>query len=570
MLDVLIKGGEVVDGSGSPRRHADVGIRGSRIVEIGEVDEPARRTLDAEGRVVCPGFVDVHTHLDVQGFWDTTLSPSPLHGVTTVIGGNCGFTVAPLNDSEASFLMRMLARVEGMPLTALEQGVPWDWRTTSEYLDRLGSFSVNAGFKVGHSAIRRVVMGEAASERPCNEQELDAMRALLRDGLAAGALGFSSTWSATHNDAEGTPVPSRFADSEELVALATVCRDFPGTSLEFLPEVTVAEFDERNVNTMARMSAGAQRPLNWNVLTVLASTLSNGMAKLQASDTARQLGGKVVALTLPVTIMGRFSFATGFVLDALPGWDALFALRPDERMRVLRDPEERRRLDASARQRGPFRHLSRWEEKVIAETVAPENKRYEGRIVGDIAAEETKDPFDVLLDIVCADDLRTTFTNPPPEETREDWDARVQVWRDPRALIGASDAGAHLDFLGTFNYTTLVLQQAVREQQAISVEEAVHLLTDKPARLYGLRDRGRLTEGALADVVVFDEMTVGSAPLAMRGDLPGGAERLYAPATGVEYVLVNGEPIVEGKAFTDARPGTLLRAGRDTETASLD
>jgi len=321
---------------------------------------------------------------------------------------------------------------------------------------------------------------------------------------------------------------------------------------------------------MARISATARRPLNWNVLTVSAKGLPAALAKLSASDDARRLGGKVVALTLPITIMGRFSFATGVVLDALPGWDDLFRLSAGERLVVLQDPAERRRLDESARQKGPFRHISRWEDKIIAETVTPSNSAYEGRVVGDIATEEGKDPFDVLLDIVCADELRTTFTNPPPVETQEDWEAKVHVWRDPRAVIGASDAGADLDFLGTFNYHTLLLRQAVREQQVITLEEAIHLITDVPAQLYGLRDRGRLREGAYADIVVFDESTIGSAPLAMRADLPGGASRLFAPATGIAHVLVNGEPIVEGPAFTEARPGTKLHCGRDTATPALD
>jgi N-acyl-D-aspartate/D-glutamate deacylase len=570
MLDVLIKAGEVVDGSGGPRRRADVGIRDGRVVEIGGIDEKGRRTIDAEGCVVAPGFVDVHTHLDVQGFWDSTLSPSPLHGVTTVIGGNCGFTVAPLSPSEADFLMRMLARVEGMPLIALEQGVPWDWKTTAEYFDRLPPLAVNAGFMVGHSAIRRVVMGEQASERAAKEDELEAMRHLLRDGLSAGALGFSSTWSSTHNDANGVPVPSRWADGEELIALAAECRQFPGTSLEFLPEISRAEFSEHNVDVMTRMSVQAQRPLNWNVLTVTARSLPAALAKLGASDTARQHGAKVVALTMPMTIVARFSFATGFVLDALPGWDEFIALPPEERLRRLHDPAERRRLDDLAQQPGPFRHVARWDDKVIVETFAAENKRYEGRTVGQIAAEQGKEAFDALADIVCADELRTLFTNPPPVETAEDWQARAQIWQDPRAVIGASDAGAHLDFLGTFNYTTTLLQQGVREQQAIPLEQAVRLLTDVPARLYGLRDRGRLAEGALADVVIFDETAVGTGPLAMRTDLPGDAGRLYASATGIKHVLVNGSPIVEGEAFTDARPGTLLRSGRDTVTPSID
>lgn len=570
MLDTVIRGGVVVDGTGGSRRPADVGIRDGRVIAVGDVDERARRTIEAEGRIVSPGFVDVHTHFDAQAFWDGTLSPSPLHGVTTIVGGNCGFTIAPLADSEADFLMRMLARVEGMPLESLEAGVPWDWRTMADYLSRLdGRLSVNAGFMVGHSALRRVVMGEAGSERAADDDEVGRMQGLLRESLTAGGLGFSSTWSTTHNDADGRPVPSRHATPDELVALASVCKEFEGTSLEFLPRFSTGPFADEDLEVMARMSSTAQRPLNWNVLSVTARTLDDARQKLEAGSYARERGGKVVGLTIPMTIVARFSFRTGFVLDALPGWEELMALPAEEKLRILRDPAERRRLNELAQQPGPFRHISRWDAKIIADTFTPETRPYEGRLVGDIAAEEGKDPFDALLDIVCADELRTTFTNVARDDRREDWEARAEVWRDERAVVGASDAGAHLDFLGTFNYTTILLQEAVRRHGVLSLEEAVHLLTDVPARLYGIRDRGRLTEGAWADVVVFDEERVGTEVSTTRFDLPGGAGRLYAAAVGIDHVLVNGVEIVDGARFTEARPGTILRAGRDTATPAM-
>src|SRR5262245_53410175 len=212
MLDVCIRGGSIIDGTGAPARPGDVGVRDGRIVAIGDVDEPATRTIDAEGHVVAPGFVDVHTHYDAQAFFDTTLSPSPLHGVTTVIGGNCGFTIAPLAPEHGPYLMRMLARVEGMPLASLEQGVPWDWTSFGDYLDRIdGTLAPNAGFLVGHCAIRRLVMGEEATKGAATDEQVDQMERLLAESLAAGGLGFSSSWARTHNDAEGEMVPSRHA-----------------------------------------------------------------------------------------------------------------------------------------------------------------------------------------------------------------------------------------------------------------------------------------------------------------------------------------------------------------------
>jgi N-acyl-D-aspartate/D-glutamate deacylase len=569
MLDLVIRGGDVIDGSGAARRRADVAVANGRVVEIGAISERARREIDAGGTVVAPGFVDVHTHFDAQAFWDTTLSPSPLHGVTTVLAGNCGFTIAPLDPSQADYLKRMLARVEGMPLESLDVGVPWDWATTGEYLGRLDhTLAVNAGFMVGHSALRRVVMGEAGSERAATDDELTAMCALLREGLAAGAIGFSTSRSGTHNDADGNPVPSRHADPSELIAFASVCREFPGTSLEYIPDARPV-LDPDDVDLMCQMSVAAQRPLNWNLLLVNSQNQEEVAGKLQSADYAAARGGRVVPLTMPVTIPVRFSFATGFVLDMIPGWEHAMALPADEKLALLRDPQRRAELAGFAADARGRVAVANWSDKVILETHYPGNKRYEGRAVAEIAAEEHKSDFDALCDIVCSDDLKTLFARSARPETLEDWKARVNVWRDGRAVIGASDAGAHLDLLATFNYTTLLLDHAVREHQVLPLEEAVHLLTEVPADLYGLSDRGRLTEGARADIVIFDEETIGSDPIAMRYDLPASAGRLYAEARGVHHVLVNGEEIVTEGAFTESRPGTLLRGGTDTTTPKL-
>ncbi|WP_322768181.1 N-acyl-D-amino-acid deacylase family protein [Frankia sp. Cr1] len=572
MHDIVIRGGQVVDGTGAPRQQADVAIDGGRVVAIGTVPDGGRRTIDADGLIVSPGFVDIHTHLDVQGFWDPTLSPSPLHGVTTVLGGNCGFTVAPLDDTAGDYLMRMLSRVEGMPLESLRTGVPWDWRTTAEFLDRLdGTLAVNAGFMVGHSAIRRVAMGPAATERHATDDELATMKRLLRAGIAAGGLGFSSTWSESHSDADGRPVPSRAAPAQELFALAAVAGEFDGTSLEFLPVLPQrGGFSQEITDVMVGMSVAARRPLNWNILTVSAKTLPDALARLEVGDIARARGGKVVALTMPDTPPARFSFRAGFVLDMVPGLHDFLFLPLDERLAILRDPERRRELRRAAEEPSAFSHLVDWGSRYIIETFSPQTKPYAGRIVGDIAAEEGRDPFDVLMDIVVADELKTTFSNPSRAARPEDWQARAQVWRDPRAVIGASDAGAHLDMVEFFGYSTMLLQHGVREQQVVALEEAVRLITDVPARLYGLRDRGRLRVGGAADVVIFDEARIARQPTETRFDLPAGAGRLYGEADGVERVLVNGVEIAHHGTFTGDFPGKILRSGRDTETPSLD
>jgi len=518
--------------------------------------------------VVAPGFVDIHTHYDAQVFFDTTLSPSPLHGVTTVIGGNCGFTIAPLAPEHGDYLMRMLARVEGMPLGALEAGVPWDWRSFGEYLDRIdGTLAPNAGFLVGHSTIRRVVMGDRATSERATPDDLEAMSRVLADSLRAGGLGFSSSWARTHNDGNGDGVPSRAASDEELVALCRVVGDHPGTTLEFIPGV--GQFEDYVPDLMARMSLAGNRPLNWNVLFVNAGRDDVTERLLGASDVAAQRGGRVLALTLPDAPSPRLCFDNGFLLDTIPGWQKPMALPHDEKKAMLASKEGRAALLESAAGGSGLVGVANWGNYVLTETFAGQNKQYEGRMVRDVARELGNDEFDALLDVVVADDLMTGLGFPPRGGDDADWRARVKIWRDERTIVGASDAGAHLDFLATFNYSTAMLGKAVRERGLMPIEEAIRLLTDVPARLYGLTRRGRLEVGWHADVVVLDPATVGPQTVRMRFDLPTGAPRLYAGADGIDHVLVNGVEIVDQGEFTDARPGTLFRSGRDTETVTV-
>ncbi|MBV9951228.1 MAG: amidohydrolase family protein [Acidimicrobiia bacterium] len=563
-LDRVVRGGTVVDGTGATARRADVGIRDGRIVAVEERLEPGpAEVIEADGRIVCPGFVDLHTHYDIQVFWDPTLSPSPYHGVTTVIGGNCGFSVAPLEPAESDYLMRMLARVEGMPLPALEAATDWGWTSFASYLDRLdGRLTPNAGFLVGHSAVRRAVMGPAGSEREADDDEVAAMARLLGASLAEGGLGFSSSWAATHNDDAGEPVPSRYATEAELLALCDEVSRHEGTTLEFIPGV--GTFTEREAGLMGRMSAAADRPLNWNVLIVMAGLAEQVQTQLGASDTAADLGGRVLGLTMPSPVSPRLSFASGFLLDTIPGWHTAMTLPRDERKALLASPEARAELMAEAGE-AAF-GLANFGQYVLTECHTPETKAFEGRTVADVAAERGVDPFDALCDIAVADDLRTGFSFPPNGDTEGDWKARLAVWRDQRSILGASDAGAHLDFLATFNFPTVMLRRAVADLGLLSWEEAIALLTDAPARLYGLRDRGRIAEGCWADVVLLDPDRVAPHPITTRADLPGDGWRLYGEADGIDRVLVNGvDAVVDGKA-TDARPGHVLRSGRDTYT----
>lgn len=567
-VDLVLAGGTVVDGTGAPARVADVAVRDGRVVAIGEVGESATRTIDADGLVVAPGFIDLHTHYDAQLMWDPTAHPSPLHGVTTIFGGNCGFAVAPAAPENVDYLARLMSRVEGIPLAALQQGLTWDWTSWGEWNDRFtGAIVPNAGFLGGHSTLRRAVMGERAIGEEATEEELVAMERLLDECLRAGALGFSTSMSPTHNDGDGNPVPSRFATRDEILRLAARVREFPGTQLEMVLAGTIAGFTDDEVALVAEMSRVADRPLNWNVLGVVAG--GNHQSQLEASTRASELGGRVIALTLPMTMAIRLSFATGFVLDGLPRWRELLYSRPRaERAAALADPQIRAQLDEGARspEAGLLRNLANWERFTLVECFAPENKRFEGRTVGDVAAELGTSAFDALCDIAVADDLRTGIRPELPPEDEGTWAERVKVWRDPRAVVGASDAGAHLDMFCSAGYATFMVGEAVRDRALVTMEEAVRLLTDVPAQLYGLRDRGRIAENGIADLVVFDPATVGPGPEHTRDDLPGGESRITVEAEGVEHVFVNGVEVVRGGAFTGATPGTALRAGRDTAT----
>jgi len=571
MFDVLISGGTVVDGSGAPARRADLGLRNGRIATIGSLSGPARETIDASGRIVSPGFVDVHTHYDAQVFWDSTLSPSLYHGVTTIIGGNCGFSIAPLTPEAGEYLMRMLARVEGMPLESLRVGVPWNWSSFGEYLSRLeGRLAINAGFMVGHSAIRRVVMGERAVGHPASPAELEAMQDLLRASLAEGGLGFSSTRSAAHNDAEGRPVPSRHASLDELYALCRTTGEFPGTCLEMLPGTST--FSEEDKEILTNMSLCAKRPLNWNLIAPRSDMPEVVENQLGASDYAAERGAVVLALTVPQEISGRVNLLSAFAFDALPRWAKVMGLPLEVRKQALADPTVRDELRRGAEEQGPgpLKGLTRWAQIRVEETFEPRNASLRGRTIGEIAKDRGADPFDTLLDLALTEGLRTSFASPTEGQTDpESWRLRALSWTDPRTIVGASDAGAHLDMLDTFAFTTQLLGRGVREMGLISAEEAVRQLTDVPARFYGLRERGRLVEGWRGDVVVFDVERIAKGPTYTRADLPAGASRLYADAVGIDHVFVNGEIVVRNGVETGARPGTVLRSGRDTETVPL-
>jgi N-acyl-D-aspartate/D-glutamate deacylase len=575
MVDLVIRRATLVDGTGSPARGADVVVHDGRVVAIdapGASREGAATVVDADGLVLAPGFVDPHTHYDAQLFWDPFATPSNVHGVTSVIGGNCSFGLTPLRGEDADYIRRMMAKVEGMPLAALEQGVPWSWDATGEYLDAFeGRIAVNAGFLVGHSALRRYVMGAAANERAATPDELAALTAALGDGLRSGALGFSTDCSHVHSDGDGRPVPARGADVAEILALCAETGRHPGTSLAGIFDGASDGFRDDELDLLADMSVRAGRPLNWNVLVVDARDPARIERQMAVSRHARAKGGRVVALTMPVIVPMNMSFRNYCALNLMPGWGPILNAPVPERIAQLRNAENRRMMVARADsdEAGMFRRLADFGGYVIGDTFSDANQGLSGRVVRDIARERGADPFDTLVDIVIEDDLRTVLWPSAPDDDDAHWALRRALWDDPDVLLGGSDAGAHLDRMCGGSYPTQFLADTIRGRQLVPLERAIQMITDAPARLFGLRDRGRVEPGALADLVLFDPATVGAQQATLVHDLPDGSVRMTAASTGVARVLVNGvTTVVDGQA-TGALPGTVLRSGRDTEDVPL-
>ncbi|MFI9720488.1 amidohydrolase family protein [Streptomyces sp. NPDC052396] len=578
MLDHLIRRATVVDGTGSSPYTADVGIRDGRIASIdtgtvkaGRIGERARSEEDAHGLVLAPGFIDPHTHYDAQLFWDPYATPSMAHGVTTVLGGNCGFSLAPLRAADADYTRRMMSKVEGMSLAALEQGAPWDWSSFGDYLAALdGRTAVNAGFMAGHCALRRHAMGPAALGGIPDDEQLRAMETRLHEALEAGAWGLSTTRSTTHTDGDGNPVASRHARPEELLALCRVVGEHPGTQLEAIVPGCLGRFTDEETRLLTAMSTAAGRPVNWNVLTIDAARPEAVAHQLATGERARADGGRVVALTMPILTPMNMSLGSFCALNLIPGWGEILALPVPRRIDRLRQPAVQQELLRRARseEAGVFRRLADFARYVIGDTYAKENDGLTGRVVADIAAERGLDPFDCLVEICAADELRTVLWPMPTDNDPASWELRRRTWHHPDVLLGGSDAGAHLDRMCGAPYPTRFLGDCLRGRRLVPLEQAVRMLTDDPARLFGLRERGRIAKGWWADLVLFDPLRIDAGAATLVHDLPGAAARLDSRAVGVVSVRVNGVETVRHDVLTGAVPGVVLRSGRDTETVS--
>ena len=549
--DLVIKGGTVVDGTGAPGVRADVAISGDRIVEVGE-GLSGTRVLEADGHVVAPGFIDIHTHYDAQVFWDPALTPSSWHGVTSVVAGNCGFTIAPCRPEHRELIGKTLQHVEDMNLATLQAGIPWDFETFPEYLDSVArhGHALNYGAYIGHTAVRLFVMGDAGYEREATDDELAAMAAVVRDGLLAGAVGFASTSAPTHNGEGGRPVPSRLADIREMEALVTPLKELGRGVGAFTPGERVVHPEIYDLQTRIG------RPFTWTaLLTRRGTTFAQDMAAYTAQRRAEGVDVWPQVTVRPLTF--QMNLKDPFTFNVNPSFRALMDRPVEERIAAYSDPAWRAR--ALEEMNASMFAAPRWGSMRIAESRDP---ALVGRTIADVAEERGGDPLDVMMDIALAEDLEPRFSS----VLANDDDSFIgQLVNQEGMLMGLSDAGAHVGQLCDACLPTDLLGNWARDRDAIRLEKAVHKLTGEPAGVYGFAGRGVIAEGAFADVCVFDPDTVAPGPVRRVTDFPADGERLVADRPeGVRHVLVNGTVIrADGTPDDEAlatRPGALLRS----------
>ncbi|HME98220.1 MAG TPA: D-aminoacylase [Methylomirabilota bacterium] len=559
-FDLVVRGGTIVDGTGRPGVRGDVGIRGGQIAALGEVKGRAAQTVDAGGLVVAPGFVDVHTHYDAQVMWDRMLTISPWHGVTTVVMGNCGFGVAPTRPDHRGLIMRTLEKVEGMSLDALEAGLgqAWPFETFPEYLDaveRRGT-ALNVAVLLGHTPLRLYVMGEDATERPATPDEIARMRAIVREAIDAGAIGFATSKASTHIGYAGKPVPSRAAAFAEVEALAGAL----GEAGRGILQATVGrELFFKEFETLARATG---RPVTWTAL--LAGMMGPGSHRelLEKSRALVKQGLQVVPQVTCRTLNFEFQLKEPFIFESMSVFKPISVADHAGKVRLYGDPDFRRAFKESfdrPKKGAVFAGLS-WARTWIS--WYPPDPSLEERLVSEVAAERGVDPTDLVLDMALATNLDARFRM---AVFNHDEAEVIELLTEPDTVLGLSDAGAHASQLCDACFSTYLLSRWVREKQAIALPEAIRMLTSRPAEVFGITDRGRLATGLAADVVVFDPATVGASKLRRVHDLPAGADRLVADASGIEAVIVNGT--IVRRAGRDAvapdgpLPGALLRNG---------
>ena len=547
MHDLLIRSALLLDGLGSPPVRGDLAVKDGLISAVGRDAGPAKSVMDADGLALMPGIIDNHTHYDAQVTWDPGLSPSPSLGVTTAIIGNCGFTIAPCRPADRELVMRNLTQVEGMSLEVLRAGIRWDFESVPQYLDALESrgAAANIAAFVGHSAVRTYVMGPAATERAATSDEIARMERIVREGLAAGAIGFSTSTSPAHNGEGGKPMPSRLADEAEMRALVGTLR---GTRGVFM----LTKGGQTSVEFLEQLAAETGRPV------VIAALLHNStnpdavFRDLQKIEEANARGRQLLGAVSCCPLSMDFTLRSPYVIEGLDAWRPALGLQGAEYRSKLKDRTFREGIRAELSQPAHFRLFNGEWSKV--EVVESRRKALEQRSIDSIAKEQGKDPLDVMLDLALEDGLDTVFN---AMLLNSDEQAVGRMLRHPSSLVSLSDAGAHLTFFNDAGFGLHLLGHWVRRLGVLTLEDAVRRLTSHPASIFGIPGRGALRAGCFADLVLFDPATVDRGPKRRVNDLPGGHPRLTTEPAGLHGVWVNGVRIDDQRS---RRPGRLLRA----------
>jgi N-acyl-D-amino-acid deacylase len=554
--DLLIKNGLVLDGTGAPARHADVAITGGKIAAIGKLTGSARRTIDAAGLAVAPGFIDPHTHYDAQICWDGALTPSSWHGVTSVVMGNCGVGIAPCRPETREIAMRDLVNVEAIPFEVLQQGITWDWETFPQFMDAAAARrpSLNLAFLAPLTPLRHYVMGEASMDREATGGETAQIKALLGEAMDAGAFGFSSTLLNQHMGYAGRPLACRNASRAELKAYCNALRERAKGAIEFAMTRQIGVMDDPELELLDFMLEESGRPITFIAMFDRDDISEAVRTSLRKAAPMIARGARPQTSPLPLTreinMRNPFSFA------AFPSWKRVFEDKSKAaQAAVYRDAAFRNRFREELKRPAAF---GNWERITVHEVKNPALKEFEGRTVAELAKAQGKDGVDAFLDITLADDLDNEFTM---TSFNNRVDRMAEILNNPAMLLGLGDGGAHLDMLCDSGYPSYVLGTWVREKKVLTLEEAVRRMTSDPADFFGIRDRGRLKAGLAADLAIFDPAKVGSMGRPERRfDLPGGAKRMVMRSQGIEYTVVNGAVTWEDGRLTGAAAGVVLRS----------
>ncbi len=556
--DLLIKNGTVVDGTGAERYQADVAVADGKIAAIGKIRDGAKKVIDASDLIVAPGFVDPHTHYDAQICWDPLITSSSWHGVTSLVMGNCGVGLAPCKPENQEIAAWDLVNVEAIPFEVLGKGVTWDWTTFPEYMDaaqRRGS-GINIGFMAALTPFRHWVMGEESMERSATSEERAQIKAMIKEAVAAGAFGFSTTNVAQHIGYKGRPIACRQADWDELKAYANALQELGKGSIELALTNEAAIVDEVEYALLDMLVTESQRPVTWLALLNRDDKPEAALSTLRAVEPLFKKGAIPQVTCRPLII--QIDLRKPFIFANLPCWKPAFDRPVAEQMRFYRD--EKFRAEFRKEMEAPKVFLGKWERVVIHQVGNPALESLIGKTVAEVAQQRGKDGIDTFLDLCIEDNLQLEYTY---ELFNADENRIPELITHDQVMIGLSDGGAHVDMLCDAGYCTYLLGTWVRERQAMSLERAVKRITSEPAAFYGMTQRGRIQQGLAADLAIFDLNTVGSKKRGeMRTDLPGGGRRLVMPAEGVQHTVVNGTVLYEDKRHTGALPGQVLRSGQ--------